>query len=279
VSTSRHLALSLHIFVSSFGVAGCADVSPPTEVRIGALEGDSDNPIAVGAPATVTPIALTANTSIHYAVSGTPALGLRVAAHCDQSFNLLVRKDSTTAAIVASKYNGTLSTVLLTAAQIPASSSWFIELHANAQPADCAMRVDPFYSTDLTWDDGATLGGAAPYASWDTVGGDYLFKMTAQTSAWGAWRHLLAVGAGEADLYLQQNAYPADSTTHKSTKVGGDAVVLAANDFAPAQTWYLRVHALPDSAWSVVSGDRRFDSPAFKFSADYSQFIRVKRFR
>ncbi len=114
------------------------------------------------------------------------------------------------------------------------------------------------YSTDLTWDPGTTEEGTALSVSPPAnTGGWYYFKVVTQSPAVGAWRSVLNVASGTADLYLLQNNGPTPSSfSHKSERPGtaGDGFVLPSAEFAAAQTWYLLVVASQNAQWSLVSG-------------------------
>jgi len=239
--------------------AGCDAGDAPArraeapQQTVGALEGDVDSPIAITAPATAT-ATLAANTSRHYRLTVPPSHdGLRLALACSANADLIVRRDAPTGTARDTRNNGTLHTLHYTPGNTEADDAWYIEVHADAA-ADCTLRADPVYARALTWDDGATPGGVDVVSAPDDVGGDYLFTVTTELSTWGAWRTLLPVTSGDADFYMQQGTVP-NNGTYRGDETGSDAVVLRGNDFAANQLWYIRVHASPGAAWSIVSGD------------------------
>ena len=109
----------------------------------------------------------------------------------------------------------------------------------------------------LAWDPGVADGGTQVYANPSQSGGDYYFRINAQTTASGAWRTVLQVASGEADLYLRQGGRAETNvSTYSSIRIGSDGVVLAQGyHFNPGQDWYLTVHATPGAQWSLHSGE------------------------
>ena len=136
----------------------------------------------------------------------------------------------------------------------PSGQTWFVRVHATPGATWNLVSGD-LYVQDLAWDQGASATGTNLLSQPATSGGDYFFRITSQSSAFAAWRSVLKVGAGEADLYLQQSSPPLGATTYQSTQTGSDGIILGPNQFSSNQTWYLRVHAGAGASWSIFSGD------------------------
>jgi hypothetical protein len=145
--------------------------------------------------------------------------------------------------------------IYIDAGQFAAGQTWYVRVHAAAG-ATWQLFSGDLYVQDLTWDSGSQPGGTSLLSQPDTAEGEYFFRVTSQTSSYGAWRTVLKVTGGEADLYLQQGSAPLGNGQYSSTRVGSDGIILtAAGQFVANQVWYVRVHAAPASTWQVFSGD------------------------
>jgi uncharacterized Zn-binding protein involved in type VI secretion len=144
--------------------------------------------------------------------------------------------------------------VYLNADQNLAGQTWYLRVHATPG-AIWQLSSGDLYVQELTWDNGSAAGGTSTIGQPATSAGDYFFRITSQTSAYGAWRTVLNVLSGEADIYLLQTDVPFGDTSYKSFKAGSDGVVLAPGQFGDNQSWYIRVHVSVASTWNVFSGD------------------------
>ena len=170
-------------------------------------------------------------------------------------FYLYSGTDHANGTLIASSVNQTLHTLLVPASSLSdPDGAYHIRIKAGA-PLSYSFNLDLTYLRSLTWDPGASPAGDNLISQPDGVGGDYLFQITTQTSSYGAWRSVLKVSGGEADLYLAQNDPPLGDTTYQSTQVGSDGIILGTDVFSDNQTWYLRVHASENATWSISSGD------------------------
>jgi hypothetical protein len=112
------------------------------------------------------------------------------------------------------------------------------------------------YARELNWDEGDTDAGTVAVEQPDEVGGTYLYRVLTRESRYGAWRTVLGVGAGEADLYMTFDSPDFGGIgNYRSGRAGPDAVVLSTDAFSANQAWYLRVVATPGSRFRLISGD------------------------
>jgi hypothetical protein len=220
------------------------------------LLGDASDPYLLTAPATRTGIAATVNIP-RYARLTVPANheGLRIAVRAGQNVDVIVRRDGANGAALASGYDRKLHTFFFPADQTTADNNWWVELKAD-DTTTIDLQVEPTYARSLAWDDGTTLAGATASSLPANNFGDHLYRITARAPLYGAWRNVLQVTSGEADLYLQQGSFPPDWVSYRGELAGSDNVILAAPEFAENQIWYLRVAAKSSApAWRLVSGD------------------------
>ncbi len=241
------------------GACGDAVSSPDAalEQRVAPVEGDANEPIPLSPTAAAPSMAsgtLEAATSRYYRVT-VPAdhEGLRVAVRSQGATDLHLRRETSTGSAATSSSNRSLHTLWRTPAQTTADDLWFIEVRAR-EAASFDLIVEPIYARSIGWDPGETLLGT-PVARPEGSFGDHLYTLVAPVSAWGAWRNVLRVQTGEADL-LMGTSFPSDGTTHRSETAGSDSRVLAANEFSNNQTWFIRVRAMTaDADWTLLSGD------------------------
>jgi len=128
----------------------------------------------------------------------------------------------------------------------------------NAAIADGEATVTILESdiTNLVWDDGSTEAGSEIYAHPDTDPGNYVFRITAAATTVGAWRTVLEVTAGNADLYLKRGTIPTTSSfDHKSDNAGSDGLMLRPDQFSASEVWYILVQAQAGASWSLVTGE------------------------
>jgi large repetitive protein len=111
----------------------------------------------------------------------------------------------------------------------------------------------PYFEV-LEWDDGETENGVEFQAPAERSGGDHFLRIQAEASAAGAWRTVLRVLEGEADLFLSRIESPYE-TVESSQRTGSDGIVLHSSQYNPGGTWLIRVHASPGADWRVVSGE------------------------
>ena len=128
----------------------------------------------------------------------------------------------------------------------------------NATLADNSATVTIRWNDVIVanWDEGATNFGTVVYTHPTTGADSPVFRITTRESTVGAWRTMLHLTAGEADLYLSRGTIPTTGSHHyKSERTGADGLVLASDEFAPGEVWYLRVEAQAGAAWSMVTGE------------------------
>ena len=114
-------------------------------------------------------------------------------------------------------------------------------------------------SVPINWDPGTVESGSEVTHSSGLVTGDFLFRISPETPDSGAWRTVLAITAGEADLYLRRSATPnpleSASITRRSTRTSGDeAILLPSSSFSVGEEWYILVRCV-EAEWSLFSGD------------------------
>ena len=109
----------------------------------------------------------------------------------------------------------------------------------------------------LPWDPGTSdTGSVVTTGTTDSNSTTYL-SITTQAAINGAWRSLMRVTSGEADMYLAKGFLPSSTDNDfASDRIGNDGFVVRGIDFDPGQTWYLAVEAKAAGAsWEIVTGD------------------------
>lgn len=140
-----------------------------------------------------------------------------------------------------------------------AAGMYYVGVHVPAtaaQDGDYVLQTAPGALTTLGWDPGMAPGGTQVFTSPSPGAGDYFFKITAQSSAVGAWRTALEVTAGEAGVYLSRGLLPAPPLHQfASENPGSDGFVLHPEEFAAGEEWFLLVRATAGAQWRLWSGD------------------------
>ncbi len=110
--------------------------------------------------------------------------------------------------------------------------------------------------TDLVWDPGSAEAGTEVSSHTATRAGRHYYRVVTQATDIGAWRTRLTIASGDAALYLRTGSLPlSTSSTHSSTQVGSDGVMLRDDQYTVGSTWYILVHAAaPGAEWSLFSG-------------------------
>ncbi|MDW8382549.1 MAG: LamG-like jellyroll fold domain-containing protein [Verrucomicrobiota bacterium] len=152
-----------------------------------------------------------------------------------------------------------VDTVVLTDTEA-INSTYFIGVYLpSGAPTNTVYQLatEPLYLRDLVWDPGLTHEGTQVFTNTSPTGGNYFFRIIAQSSTVGAWRTALRVDSGEAHLYLRQGTFSDDPTSYpfKSERAGDDGFVLHSSQFSAGQTWYLCVSASPGAQWRLVTGE------------------------
>jgi hypothetical protein len=166
----------------------------------------------------------------------------------------------TQSSYLKSSLNQNIDTIVLTDTEAT-NFTYFIGVFlpsTAAGPADYTLSTEVGYLQQLAWDSGTAHEGTQVYTNQSLTGGDYFFRITTQNPSVGAWRTALYVDAGEADVSIRSLSFsenPANYTYRQSARVGADGWVLHSSEFAPAQDWYLVVHATPGAQWRLFSGD------------------------
>lgn len=137
--------------------------------------------------------------------------------------------------------------------------TWHILVHAEAG-ARWKLFAGDLHVEELAWDDGSVENGSQVAEQSQAVQGDYYYKISAASSAFGAWRSRLTVLQGEADLYLYKGTAPyINSRNTKSTVssklTGSDGVVLPFSSSDAGAEWYLMVHSEEGAHWTLAAGD------------------------
>ncbi|MBK5276486.1 MAG: hypothetical protein JJE30_15760 [Desulfuromonadales bacterium] len=186
----------------------------------------------------------------------TPQTGMRLvlSSTASSDFYLYTGTNHDEGSQVAASTGQTLHTLLVPAASLADGGSYHVRIYAN-DDLTYSYTPDPTFLRALAWDNGATLSGTSIITQPDTAGGDYLFKITGQSPLHPAWRNVLKVNSGEADLYLQQGSAPETGGSYSSVNAGSDIIYLNADDSLDGQEWYIRVHAAPGASWQLTSGD------------------------
>ncbi|MCC6621244.1 MAG: thrombospondin type 3 repeat-containing protein [Deltaproteobacteria bacterium] len=217
--------------------------------------GGPDDPYALTAPAGASR-ALAQDASHFYRVT-VPAShdGLRVAVRATADVDVHVRRGASTGTSLRASWGAPLHTHFFAPLEVAADAEWYVEVHATTA-ASYDLAVDTTYAHTLAWDPGTSVAGSAPLSRPAGGFGDYLVRVTTQAGRWGAWRNVLRVVSGEADLALGPTPPTEQGGAYEEAEVGGDARVLSASEYTTNQTWYLRVRARTgDADWEVVSGD------------------------
>lgn len=244
----------------------CEDTPPATpaapEIRIGAL-GESGDPHLL----TVAESGLTDGgpydsvySQSRYVRLALPANhdGLRVSVKSAQDLYFALHKDAYNGPSLGAVSSRKVATVFVPKDTLGAATYVFVEVYTYAPSGSTfEVQAEPIFARTLAWDPGTTVAGTNPASKPSGAWGDHLFKITSQTSAYGAWRSTVKSSAGEADLYVQQNTVPEQTyASYTSAKNGADGIVLAGPEFAAQQLWYLRViDREATSNWTVLSGD------------------------
>lgn len=107
--------------------------------------------------------------------------------------------------------------------------------------------------TALTWDPGTAQTGSEVYTNTSPTATNVLYQVTTQSGAYGLWRTVLMVDAGEADIYTSQNSGIATNNyTYYADTAGNDSIV---QPFTAGQTWYILVEAQAGAQWRLFAGD------------------------
>ncbi len=260
VLVSVSVSLGLSLVACESGSADPAEPrAPATATR--ALQGDASDPFPITASADaavgVGSGSLAAGASQYYRLT-VPAdhSGLRIAAVCSATCSLYVRRTNpTTGASLGSTLNELGPTVFVASASTTADNNTYLEVRAAAgNPVTYTLRTDARQSVALTWDPGTVQAGTQLTPQPDTVGGDYAFTLTMAAPTY-AFRAVLAVGGGEADLYLQKSSLPTVAgATHRSTRVGSDGVALGTG-YAAGEAWFFRVRAGAGATFTLAAGE------------------------
>ena len=181
--------------------------------------------------------------------------GWRVMMDSPGTMDLYVQKSQlpTTSTYLKRSTGLTNDLVSLTDAEAQAGA-YFVGIFASTT-SSYVLRTENVVMTPINFDAGLTADGTDVYTNNNAVTGDFFFKIRTASPALGAWRTALKVFAGEADLYMSRGVLPSVSTyDFKSDRIGSDGVVLASSQFSAGQDWYILVHAVAGSQWTLVSG-------------------------
>lgn len=257
---TRYLALAAGL-LTALAMTSCSDSEEsgpaPSEFsgrQQGQLIGDPDDPKPLVAPGSDA-VSLGAAQSYWWQMTVPPSHdGLRIVASCPGECDLTVRRLSPTGTFMGAEYNQTAPTVFLEPDDVTADDQWYVQVVTTGE-GTVTLKADTEYARSLTWDPGTSSVGTEFVNAPDALGGDVLYRISSQNSTWDAWRHVLRVTSGEANLYVQKNTFPSLFTTYRSETVGSDGVIVPPNAFSAAETWYIRVRSNIGAQWTLLSGD------------------------
>ncbi len=252
-----HLIVRLGALVVLSSFVACADTNAPSEpaIRVAALLGDSTDPHVLAVPGTTSVYSAT-HQAYTYVRLDLPAQhsGMRIAIRSSHDVSTTLRRDTHDGGHVDSG-SKKMQTFFVPAATVGSSTTLFVVVYAPTAQTTFEVQAEALYSRPLTWDPGSAQGGSNVATKPPGAFGDHLYTITAQTTTWRAWRSVLSVAAGEADLWMTNNSLPT-SNPYGTDKTGSDGLVLGQNEFVASQTWYLRVVDRDGSGdWSLFSGD------------------------
>ena len=109
----------------------------------------------------------------------------------------------------------------------------------------------------LAWDDGATDDGTATISASTSIEREYHFLVTTQANTPGAWRGVLRVASGNADVYVSPSVWPttASSTYRSNRATGDDGFVISNSTHTAGLTWRVTVRAQPGTEFTLFCGN------------------------
>jgi len=143
---------------------------------------------------------------------------------------------------------------------VASNEQWYILVAAEAG-AEWSLFAGDIYLTELTWDPGTAESGTEVFTNIETNGGAYYFKIITENADLAAWRMVVKVLGGEADLLIREDALPftnsaAGEDDGSSNQPGDDGLTrYLSNTSGAGDEWYLLVQADAGSTWSVFAGD------------------------
>lgn len=137
---------------------------------------------------------------------------------------------------------------------LESGEEYTITIESEDEQLTYTIHSEPLYMRELAWDSGNSVTPQIQMSQPNSFGGDYLYRITAQTPARGIWRTALDVTAGEADIRLSRNEDGTGSSRSADLE-GSDGIFLKTSDFSANQQWYVRVSAQPGAEWNLYSGD------------------------
>jgi hypothetical protein len=237
-------------------VIACADTNDldAPAIQVAAL-GEANDPYVLAVPGT-TPVYAATHQVYTYVRLDLPAQhdGMRIAIRSTHDVSTTLRRDTHDGGHIDSG-SKKMQTFFVSPATVGSSTTLFLLVYAHTAGTTFEVQAEPLYARSLTWDPGSAQAGTNVATKPAGAFGDHLYRITAQASTWRAWRSVLNVTAGEADLWMANNSVPS-SNSYGPDKDGSDGIVLGQNEFAASQTWFLRVVDRNGSGdWSLFSGD------------------------
>lgn len=113
----------------------------------------------------------------------------------------------------------------------------------------------------LGWDPGTSAGGTVFAEQTSAAQTDFLYRIRSQNPASGAWRTVLRVTAGNADVYFRRGLAPDPANSagsdFKSTRPTGDDgfVLNPAGQFAVGEDYFILVRSFAGASWRLFSGE------------------------
>ena len=142
-----------------------------------------------------------------------------------------------------------------------AGETWYILVKASAG-AKWKLFAGDLHIETLSWDDARLENGSSLFEKTAAISGDYYFKITTEEQELGAWRAVLNVPEGEANLYVQEDKAPVlnsagTSFDYSSDRTGADGVVMPlSTSTGVGKEYYILVQSLEtNSDWNVFAGD------------------------
>jgi hypothetical protein len=135
------------------------------------------------------------------------------------------------------------------------SGSYIIGIDA-ATAASYVLQTETLKINQLTFDPGTNNIGRYVFSNTTAVATNFYFKVRTESPSLGAWRTVLKVFSGEANLYVSRGKIPSTNQADFTfNQPGSDGFVWGSGQFSPGQDWYFLVSTRTNTQWSIVSGN------------------------
>jgi len=124
-----------------------------------------------------------------------------------------------------------------------------------------SVRLCGAQAIPLNWDPGTAEAGTEVIEQSSETTTDFLYRIRSQNPASGAWRTVLRVMAGNADLFFRRAqapdpAIPAASDFKSTRTTGDDGFILnPAGQFVVGEDYYIVVRSYAGASWRLSSGE------------------------